>query len=124
MTAKQQDSLAKQLTGMATDDAQQILDELAGRMNSSDVRDPVRYCARLVERLRRGEFHLELGKAVARRRQRDAQGQATAPTLPPTRNVSDHAFDRLPPRIRDALERIRHMSTSDQDDESNAPELP
>jgi len=113
MTAAQQHSLAKQLGGMATDDAQQILDELAGRTDSNQVRDPVRYCARLIERFRRGEFHLELGKAVARRRQRDAQGQATAPTATSTSNGSDRAFDRLPPRIRDALERIRPASTSE-----------
>jgi hypothetical protein len=62
----QQQALARQLTALANDDAQQILDELAGRMNASQIRNPVRYCARLVERFKRGEFRLELGRIVAR----------------------------------------------------------
>jgi hypothetical protein len=39
----QQHALSKELAGMADDDAQQILDELTGRMNAAHVRDPVRY---------------------------------------------------------------------------------
>jgi hypothetical protein len=123
-SATQQRALAKQFAGVTRDDAQQILDELAGRMDSSRVRDPVRYCARLVERFRRGEFHLELGKVVARQRQGETPGQVTARAKPVTTHDGDYAIDRLPPRIRDALERMRPVSTSDRKDvESNAHEV-
>ena len=109
--------LAKQLTALANNDAQQILDELAGRMNATAVRDPARYCARLVERFKRGEFCLELGQVVARKRN-DRLDAAAAPTEFPNANGAprDRAIDGLPPRIRDALERMRFGSNSDQND--------
>lgn len=110
----QQQALAKQLTALANDDAQQILDELAGRMNATLVRDPVRYCARLVERFTRGEFRLELGQLVARKRN-DRREAAAALTDFPKADATprDRAIDGLPPRIRDALERMRPGSNSD-----------
>jgi hypothetical protein len=113
----QQQALARQLTTLANDDAQQILDELAGRMNASQIRNPVRYCARLVERFKRGEFRLELGLVVARNRN-DRRDAAEAPTDFPNAYEApgDRALDGLPPRIRDALERMRPGSNSDQND--------
>jgi len=105
------------MTALANDDAQQILDELAGRMNATQVRDPLRYCARLVERFKRGEFRLELGQVVARKRD-DRRDTAAAPTNFLNANgASIHrAITGLPPRIRDALERMRPGSNSDQND--------
>jgi len=113
----QQPALARQLTALANDDAQQILDELAGRMNATQVRDPMRYCARLVERFKRGEFRLELGQVVARKRN-DRRDAAIAQTdcANANRAPSDRSIDGLPPRIRDALERMRPDSNSDQND--------
>jgi hypothetical protein len=113
----QQQALARQLTALANDDAQQILDELAGRMNASQIRNPVRYCARLVERFKRGEFRLELGRIVARKRN-DRRDPAAALTDFPNANQArtDRAIDGLPPRIRDSLERMRPGSNSDQND--------
>jgi hypothetical protein len=81
------------------------------------VRDPMRYCARLVERFKRGEFRLELGQVVARKRN-DRRDAAIAQTdcANANRAPSDRAIDGLPPRIRDALERMRPDSNSDQND--------
>jgi hypothetical protein len=113
----QQQALARQLTVLANDDAQQIIDELAGRMNATPVRDPVRYCARLVERFKRGEFRLELGQVVARRRNDRRDATATLTDSPNAdRAPSNRAISGLPPRIRDALERMRPGSNSDQND--------
>src|SRR6476659_512987 len=69
----QEHALKRQLMGLRPIDAQQVLDELAGRMRASQVRDPVRYCAGLVGRLKRGEFQPDLGVTVAR--YRDVQRQ-------------------------------------------------
>ena len=113
----QQQALAKQLTTLANDDAQQILDELAGRMNATLVRDSIRYCARLVARFKRGEFRLELGQGVARQRNDRFKAAATPTEFPNADGAPrDRAMDGLPPRIRDALERMRPGSNSDQND--------
>ena len=56
VTKAQEHALEGRLLGLSPINAQQVLDELAGRMKTSQVRDPVRYCAGLVERLKRGEF--------------------------------------------------------------------
>jgi hypothetical protein len=102
---------------MADDDAQQVLDELAGRMSSSQVRDPVRYCARLVERFKRGAFRLELGQAVEKRRHDERQRHA----LPTTQSsaklaATDRAIGGLSVHIREALERLRPARESGQQD--------
>jgi hypothetical protein len=95
---------------MEHDDAQQILDELAGRMTSTHVRDPVRYCARLVERFKRGEFHLELGRAVALQRQEVLKRQAASTIASDANEESVFEIGGLPVRIRNALERIRRAA--------------
>jgi hypothetical protein len=112
---RQTRALARSLDGLKPRDAQQFLDELAGRMNAAHVRDPVRYCARLVERFRRGEFELELGRAVAKQR-RYNEHRDVRPHAHPSANQAQ--FDRapadLPPHIREALERMRRSSNGHQ----------
>jgi hypothetical protein len=113
-SAIQRQALAKQLAGVTEIDAQQILDELAGRMQSTHVRDPVRYCARLVQRFKRGEFQLHLGRTVAGRRQDDRKYQVTATTaVAGNEKGLVPAIDGLPVPIRDALVRIQRASSSD-----------
>ena len=59
--------LEKRVAGLTREVAQQVLDELAGRMAVEQVRNPIRYCAALVASVRRGEFQPELGVEVAAR---------------------------------------------------------
>ena len=65
LSTAQRPAIERLLQGLEERDAQQVLDELAGRMASTAVRNPVGYCAALVERLKRGTFRLELGLAIA-----------------------------------------------------------
>src|SRR5690606_24218440 len=61
----QREAIQRQLAGVAPDVAQQILDELAGRMTVGTVRNPVRYAAELVRRALRDAFEPELGVKIA-----------------------------------------------------------
>jgi hypothetical protein len=114
-SSTQREALTQQLAGLADNDAQQILDELAGRMESSHIRDPVRYCAGLVKRFRRSQFRLESGREVARRRQEEQRRQA-APTVHAgaTETPGDRANRRMPIHIRDALAPFRAAAKSGQ----------
>ncbi|HEY1461667.1 MAG TPA: helix-turn-helix domain-containing protein [Casimicrobiaceae bacterium] len=113
VSATQRHALAEQLAGLSQERAQQILDELAARMNQGHVRSPVRYTAALVARLRRGEFRPESGLAIARQRQIERQHAATAQGDTATNDSSvDAAINRLPEAIRASLERIRRRSQS------------
>ncbi len=111
----QRRALARLLDGLKPEDAQQVLDELAGRMETTRVRDPVRYCRRLVELFRRGEFELEAGRAVARQRQKDRQQDRhrevalRAPALAKDEPIGRRTDDR-PVHVREALDRIRRGS--------------
>ncbi len=113
VTATQKQALAKLLAGLSQERAQQILDELAARMNMAHVRSPVRYTAALVARLRRGEFRPELGLTVASKRQIERQHGATAQgdtaTNDPTVNA---AIARLPEAIPASLARIVDLNRS------------
>jgi len=69
----QRQALARHTGSLHPEIAQQILDELAGRMGSAQVRNPVRYCAALVRRLNAGTFEPELGREVAERRRAECE---------------------------------------------------
>ena len=89
--------------------AQQLLDELTGRMRIDKIKSPTRYCAALVSRWQRGEFALELGVAVAaeRRAARHHEEQSTAASSSPAVQLPDTDSARLPAAIRASLERLR-----------------
>jgi hypothetical protein len=119
LSTAQRQALAQQLIGLSAGSAQQVLDELAGRMEATGVRNAVGYCARLVERLKRGEFQLEAGIAVARKRQADLRdGRMLSERRTATHMSADPALDRLPESMRLSLERMRPRSNGEQDDEA------
>ena len=103
ISTTQRNALAMHVSGLSPDNAQQILDELAGRMKVTRVRDPVRYCVRLVERFRHGAFDLELGHAIAKRREHE-RGEEPRPAAraPANRLSTECVVEHLPPRVRDA----------------------
>jgi hypothetical protein len=118
LSTAQRQILAQQLIGLSIESAQQVLDELAGRMDATGVRNPVAYCAKLVERHKRGEFQLEVGIAVARKRQAEQRDGRTMSERPiATHTSADAALDRLPESIRLSLERMRPKSPGEQDHE-------
>lgn len=107
-----------QVAALTVDDAQQVLDELAGRMDTTRVRNPVSYCARLIQRLERGAFHPVAGLEVAKQREAGQREQRTLSeraltTLPPV-NGAHHRLDK---RIQASLERMRSKQLGEQNDE-------
>ena len=64
LTPRQRQALQDRLTALNQVQAQQVLDELSGRMAIAQVKNPLRYCATLIERMQRGEFLPELGLKV------------------------------------------------------------
>jgi hypothetical protein len=99
---------------VSLEDAQRILDELGGRMDTTEIRHPIRYCSELVRRFQHGEFEPRLGPAIADRRraerQRELQRQSRETKWERTSNA-------LPSHLRTALERMRirarHTSRDD-----------
>ena len=69
-------ALEQQVAGLNHDNAQQVLRRARGRHGIKQIRNPIRYCAALVARLRRGQFKPELGLEVADRRAAEQQREA------------------------------------------------
>ena len=93
--------------------AQQVIDEFAGRMRVTKVKNPIGYCAALVNRWKRGEFAPELALAIAAERlavrQPEARASASsfAASATASARLNDTAAAPLPPMIRAPLERLR-----------------
>lgn len=88
--------------------AQQVLDELAGRLNCQSIANPIGYCATLVQRVKSGRFRPEVGIRVAEARvgrlqavQRENARKTAAAT------VGEVLLDRLPDDLRERLQRMR-----------------
>src|SRR5208283_1746483 len=71
LTPSQHHALQDRLAKLTSAEAQQVLDELAGRMGVTPVKNPIRYCAVLASRMKRGAFAPELGLKIADARQTD-----------------------------------------------------
>ena len=88
--------------------AQQLLDELAGRMKTARITNPIRYCAALLARLKARQFTPELGIRVAEERAARVhrQRQESAPERAGSTD-EESAARRLPNELQRALERMR-----------------
>jgi hypothetical protein len=102
--------LCSHLALLSHEAAQQVLDELAGRMNTTVVRNPIRYCLSLIDRLERGLFTSELGLQVAQRREADRRHEAMLRVPPAISINAGQAVNSLPDVMRATLERMRPMS--------------
>lgn len=77
----------KRLAGLSADLAQQLLDELAGRMDAGLVKvAPLAYLRGLIRKARTGEFTPETALRVAETRRRRHQTEATLQRLEAVRN--------------------------------------
>jgi hypothetical protein len=115
LSAGQIDVLRGVLTELRRSQVQPVLDELAGRMKIARITNPIRYCAALVERIKRGQFTPELGIRIAERRaaerqyseQRNARSNVDRATLEAT-------MHRLPDDLRASLERMRKRDQNER----------
>ena len=113
LTPAQRRDIGDRLTLVDRATAQQLLDELAGRMRATKVKNPIGYCAALVSRWKRGEFAPEMALAIAAERLAARQPEAlasassSAPSATDPARLNDTAATRLPPTIRAPLERLR-----------------
>jgi hypothetical protein len=108
LSTTQRRAIGRLVASLAVDDAQAILDELAGRMERRTVSTPIGYCVGLVEAHRQGKFQPEVGPAIAerraaaRRRELALTGSATAA------NVATEARPRgIPAAVLEKLDRFR-----------------
>jgi len=109
LTPAQRRGISDQLAHIDRTIAQQLVDELAGRMRATKVKNPVGYCAALVSRWKRGEFAPELAPAIAAERLAGRHQEGSLSAAPPTSStpLSDATATQLPPAIRASLERLR-----------------
>jgi hypothetical protein len=111
LTAAQCQALQETLASVDVDDAQQVLDELAGRMSVTRVNNPIRYGVALVGRLKRGEFAPELGLAIAESRAAERRREALLQRPTATHPTSaEPKIGALPDDLRAVLERVRPRS--------------
>jgi hypothetical protein len=103
LSPSQRQALRNRLATLTSERAQQVLDELAGRMAVATVKNPIRYCTVLASRLKRAAFFPELGLKVADARDLERAQRGQLPTPLP----SDLASGNLPTPIREAIARMR-----------------
>ncbi len=113
LSPAQRQALRRQLEAVNRPAAQQVLDELAGRMQAMQVRDPIRYCAGLIRRLAQGSFTAELGIAIAKHRcQPEETAEPATPAGEATAPATGNFGSALPEELRLRLERMRSKSES------------
>jgi hypothetical protein len=114
LSSAQRRTVGGHLYDLKFDDAQAILDELAGRMTRESVHNPIRYCVALIEKLKRGEFRLEVGLPIAERRAADRlreqvlRGQWTRPGA-----ATNESSRMIPAKARAAIDRLRGRTDSE-----------
>jgi len=123
LTESQRSALQRRLAALPTPLAQQVLDELAGRMQATSVRNPVGYCSALIRLARNGSFAPELALAIAEaRRQSEKWARERAKHEAAALDVLRETPTVPAGPLRDALDRIhgrtRAISSDCDDDRS------
>jgi hypothetical protein len=113
LTPRQRHALRDRLAVLTDDQAQQVLDELSGRMVIAQVKNPLRYCATLIERMQRGEFLPELGLKVGDARQAEAAHRAEVVRIETiSANGSRPELREIPIEFRETMDRIFPRSSA------------
>ena len=117
LTASQRAAIGSQLTTLAQDAAQQILDELAGRMQGGEIKNPVGYAGTLIRSARNGLFVPEMALVVADARERHEEhvrqrAEQDAEALRVLREMPV----KLPEPFREAINRMQQRDRKPQSD--------
>ena len=113
LTPRQRQALQDRLAALTENQAQQILDELSGRMAIAQVKNPLRYCATLIARMQRGEFLPELGLKVGDARQAEAGHRAEVVRIETiSASGSRPELREIPIEFRETMERIFPKSSA------------
>lgn len=90
LSATERNSALELICRLSTEDAQTVLDELAGRLSQGRIRSPISYLRMLVTRMRQGAFVPELSHGVAeqRHRRKTEVEAATTKSLTPEPNAT------------------------------------
>ena len=113
LTPTQREALRKRFAVLAHDQAQQVLDELSGRMAIAQVNNPIGYCAALIESMQRGEFSPELALQVGDARQAEAARRAELARIKQSLVIESRSEPReIPIQFREAFERLRRRSSA------------
>jgi hypothetical protein len=105
------------VAGIDPSQVQQILDELAGRLKVGRVTNPIRYCAALAERTRRGQFTPELGIRIAEiraARLQQLERESARSSVDPA--ALEAMLLRLPEDVRTSLDRLKKRAQEAADD--------
>jgi len=103
----QRADLQRRLATLPAQEAQLVLDELAGRMQVAAVRNPVGYCATLIRRSRDGSFTPELATFIADgRAQCEERGRQLGKPEAAALSDGNRPSDLPPGPLRDALDRV------------------
>ena len=113
MTRAQRHALQNRLVVLNQDQAQQVLDELSGRMAIAQVKNPIRYCAALIGSMRRGEFSPELGLKVEDERRAQVALRTELARIEKTVVIATKSEPReIPTQLQEILERMRTRSSA------------
>jgi hypothetical protein len=94
-------------------------------MNTTQLRNPIGYCAALIARIESGQFTLELGGRVAEQRAAERRRQALIRDEAGVADAAAHAAaTALPEDIRSALERMRQKALSLPASDESGGDLP
>jgi Helix-turn-helix domain len=113
LTAAQRQVLRERLKIVSPVEAQQVLDELSGRLAVNQVKNPLRYCAILIERMQSGRFVYELGLDVAEARRTEIRRRAAREQAQKLAEDQLQLRGRaLPPELQAAVDRARASANS------------
>jgi hypothetical protein len=113
MSDAQKHELAVHLRQLSRQQAQDVIDEIAGRMALTEVSNPIGYGAALVRRAKLGKFQLQLGLRVAQGRAAEQQLEARIRDARTGASLSvSESIARLPKNLRAPMEAIRARSLS------------
>lgn len=108
ISSAQRRALAGHVFALKFEDAQMILDELAGRMAHEKVHNPIRYFSALIDRLKQGKFVPELGIRIAERRAADRLREQVLRARWTAQEGTPDASNRvIPPNAQAVLDRLR-----------------
>jgi hypothetical protein len=126
MSDAERRELGMHLRCLSHEQAQDVLDELAGRMEDTDVHNPIGYGAALARSAKSGKFQRQLGLKIAERRAAEQRHQARLSDSHTATDLSGSESPTLLPNgLRVRIEAIRAKAlqqsdpTSSDDDSSD-----